>query len=1027
MQKTILLLFTLFLSIQLFSQNNNDKINYTKGKYLGTTSLKPESATKNKLSEIKKQYKEVPNFKANKLIDYDHENSLPIGGDPITQSVVKKKNQMLIDSLMAVEGINASDANGISPPDVNGDVGKNYYVQTTNGGNASLLKIFDKKGNVVMNTDMSSIWEPLGVSVFGDPIILYDRFSERWIFSEFSFFESETYLAISKTSDPMGEFDAYVIPTKSFPDYPKFGAWTDAIYMTSNEYNGFNPVYAIDKEALLNGEPTVTVIEFEVMEKYGSQDFFHTNAPIDYSGSVLPPESTPWLAIRMFDDGWDNENGEDRLEYYTFEPNFDDPNASITSGPFDIPVAPFETDLCDDGLFTCTTQSNGSKISVIPNTIMNKVQYFNYGTFESMFLNFAVDVNGENQAGIRWVELRKEGPDQDWSVYQESTLMSDDGSSLFMGSISQNVRESIAMVYAKAGPEVDPSIWIAARSVDSPLGEFVDFEELVTGSRPSPTYRWGDYFAMTLDPENSNKLWFTGEYMTDEFDWNTKVGSLVFRRDSFDVEPSVLVNPTSKAELTDSETVEFTLRNPGVMAVSNVPVDVYLDGELLGSTVYEDTIQSQASVSLQLAETADLSEIKTYEFTIISKMENDQFMANDTLITVVENIPRFDISANFNEIPFETGCTDSLTLDLVVANEGFDTITNFILTIQLNEELIVEDTITDVEIVYGGSYSYPVNFAGFVPMENEIVVSVRSPNGEEDFNMEDNTFTRTYFMEEGTNIELHMNTDEYGEEVSWTLRDENDDIVYSGNGYPNGIEVDFIAYYCLSEGCYTFNIFDSFGDGWQTGTDTKYCEIILGNEGKVIMMLDDISFGDMWTGTFCIPEQCALEAEVTTVLASAQDEADGEIIIDVVTNGFPVEFSIDGGENFQDENIFEDLLPGDYDVIVRYKEDVDCNYTEATTVDFEVATKEINNEGSLLISPNPTSGYVTIQLTGVDAGDFVPFVIMDQSGRQVRTGELARFKDGYFKELVLLQNPSGAYYIYLKGTKYQKAHKIIMK
>jgi hypothetical protein len=38
---------------------------------------------------------------------------------------------------------------------------------------------------------------------------------------------------------------AYAFPTPNFPDYPKYGAWHDAYYVTTNEGGG-SPVYALE-------------------------------------------------------------------------------------------------------------------------------------------------------------------------------------------------------------------------------------------------------------------------------------------------------------------------------------------------------------------------------------------------------------------------------------------------------------------------------------------------------------------------------------------------------------------------------------------------------------------------------------------------------------------------------------------------------------------------------------------------------------------------------------------------------------
>jgi len=64
----------------------------------------------------------------------------------------------------------------------------------------------------------------------------------------------------------------------------------------------------------------------------------------------------------------------------------------------------------------------------------------------------------------------------------------------------------------------------------------------------------------------------------------------------------------------------------------------------------------------------------------------------------------------------------------------------------------------------------------------------------------------------GGPFELDLLTDDYGEETTWSLTNEDtNSVVASGGTYPNAalIEVD----QCINEGCYKFVINDSYGDG----------------------------------------------------------------------------------------------------------------------------------------------------------------------------------------------------------------------
>ena len=65
---------------------------------------------------------------------------------------------------------------------------------------------------------------------------------------------------------------------------------------------------------------------------------------------------------------------------------------------------------------------------------------------------------------------------------------------------------------------------------------------------------------------------------------------------------------------------------------------------------------------------------------------------------------------------------------------------------------------------------------------------------------------------------LELTTDDYGSETSWAVRDSSGAIVASGGGYPNttgGATINQDI--CLSEKCYTFILYDAYGDGFCCG------------------------------------------------------------------------------------------------------------------------------------------------------------------------------------------------------------------
>ena len=75
-----------------------------------------------------------------------------------------------------------------APPDTNGEVGATQYVQIVNEG----YQVFDKTtgASVLGPNSINSVWTGFGgvcqTSGQGDPILLYDQISNRWLISQFA-------------------------------------------------------------------------------------------------------------------------------------------------------------------------------------------------------------------------------------------------------------------------------------------------------------------------------------------------------------------------------------------------------------------------------------------------------------------------------------------------------------------------------------------------------------------------------------------------------------------------------------------------------------------------------------------------------------------------------------------------------------------------------------------------------------------------------------------------------------------------
>ena len=414
------------------------------------------------------------------------------------------------------------------PPDTNGDVGPNHYIQTVN----TSIGIYSKTGTRLAAYTFDTFFSGTGTACDdnnnGDPVVLYDAVSGRWIITDFAWSDTANgpyyeCIAVSKTEDPvsggwwMYGFRADDATHKYLNDYPKLGVWSDGIYMSVNmfdcadsscssaSYKGTR-VWALNREAMINGS-ALTNVYFDTSASYFS--IF----PSNFRGA-LPPAGTPNFFLSL-------GQTTTTLQMWKFHVDWATPSNSTFTGPSNITVSSYTEPSAS------VPQSGTSiKLDTLGDRLMVQIQYRYLNGVESLWATHTVSSGGVT--GVRWYEIRN--PNGTPSVYQQSTYQPD-STYRWMPSVAVDGAGNMALGYSASSSSIYPQIRYAGRLATDTLNSLAQGEAtLVTGGGYQSSYtRWGDYSAMSIDPSDDCTFWYTTEYYTSSgTNWQTRIGSFKF-------------------------------------------------------------------------------------------------------------------------------------------------------------------------------------------------------------------------------------------------------------------------------------------------------------------------------------------------------------------------------------------------------------------------------------------------------------------------------------------------------------------
>ena len=474
---------------------------------------------------------------------------------------------------VSFEGMENNQAcNGCIPPDPNGAVGPNHYVQMVN----SSLAVYDKTGAVISSPKaINTLWSLTPNSECfqnnnGDPIVIYDQLADRWLISEFVASAVPNYaecVAVSTSPDPTGSYYLYEFDesTGTFHDYPHIGVWPDGYYMSTNLFPNTTTTvtstgagaWAFERPKMLLGQPARYIFFDET--NLATQTYTPGGQlPTSLEGRNPPPAGAPNYFVEVDDtntpDAPPATTLHDEMHIWQFHVDWTNPaNSTFGTGSsapaatgfpgqfagnagqpsFILPIADYVPVPCQFASGpTCipekaTPGQPTEYLEALGDRLMYRVTYRNFGDHESLLVSHTAEgaadqPDGSARAGVRWYELR--GLSTTPTVYQQSTFAPLDPTNplwRWMGSAAMDHAGDIAIGYSASGPNYFPSLHYAGRLASDPLSDLTQGEAVLfqgSGIQVAvPNYlqrnRWGDYSNLTVDPSDDCTFWYTNEYL----------------------------------------------------------------------------------------------------------------------------------------------------------------------------------------------------------------------------------------------------------------------------------------------------------------------------------------------------------------------------------------------------------------------------------------------------------------------------------------------------------------------------------
>ena len=439
------------------------------------------------------------------------------------QSVVANFGGLSLTNITALNGF------GLAPPDTNGAIGINHFVQFINGGYA----VYNRNGSLAAPAiSDTAFWTAAGVSStllgegLSDPRLQFDAASGRWFAAQItlgnsSFTNNSVLVAVSNNANPLSGWKATsynVAGSTKFNDYPTLGVDANAIYIGSNDFTGAgayagNTLSSIPKSSLLAAAPTTAgraTFTQSATGAFGATPQALTNYGTGYTGTKIIGNS--------------NTVDFNKLQV---TPINNTGAAGATLGATTV------VNMALDGQATLARQPDGSRtVDTLDNRFSGTIYQVGNKIYAANAINATNQTFDQLAAGntvVHWLVMDATNN----TILQEGTL-SDGTRDLWQPSIAANANGDVVIGYNKSGTTMNISAFASVGKTTGGVLSFTAAPLLLKTSTvnnyndgfPGTPDRWGDYSATMIDPTDPNVFWTVQEWASGTTTWNTQISAI---------------------------------------------------------------------------------------------------------------------------------------------------------------------------------------------------------------------------------------------------------------------------------------------------------------------------------------------------------------------------------------------------------------------------------------------------------------------------------------------------------------------